>query len=55
MFIDSATIRSNVVSRAKQLGYIPSSKKGADAEVDITIASDELAVFDQTRITVTEV
>lgn len=37
MFLDSAGIRSNVVSRAKQLGYVPHSKKGAEAVVDITL------------------
>jgi len=37
MFLDSATIRSNVVSRAKQLGYVPHSRAGAEAVVDITI------------------
>lgn len=38
MFLDSASIRSNVVSKAKQLGYTPSSKRGAEAIVDISIA-----------------
>jgi hypothetical protein len=39
MFLDSAGIRSNVVSRAKQLGYVPYSKKGSEAVVDITLTN----------------
>lgn len=38
MFLDSAGIRSNVVSKAKMLGYMPSSRNGAEAIVDITIS-----------------
>ena len=37
MFLDTASIRSSVVSRAKHLGYTPVSQKGAKAFVDITI------------------
>jgi hypothetical protein len=37
MFLDSAGIRSNVVSRAKQLGYTPHSKQGAEATVDFKL------------------
>ena len=37
MFLDTASIRSSVVSRAKHLGYTPVSHKGAKAFVDITI------------------
>jgi len=37
MFLDTASIRSSVVSRAKHLGYTPVSQKGAKAYVDITI------------------
>ena len=29
MFLDSAVIRENIVSRAKQLGYIPTSTRGS--------------------------
>jgi hypothetical protein len=35
-FLDSAQLRSNVVSRAKILGYTPRSNSGAKAIVDIT-------------------
>ena len=37
MFLDTASIRSSVVSRAKHLGYTPVSMKGAKAYVDLTI------------------
>ena len=33
MFLDSAIIRNNVVSRAKMLGYTPTSIKGSTAHV----------------------
>ena len=37
MYLDTASIRSSVVSRAKHLGYTPVSQKGAKAYVDLTI------------------
>jgi len=37
MFLDSAQIRTNVVSRAKMLGYTPRSARGATATVQVTI------------------
>lgn len=37
MYLDSAIIRSNVVSRAKMLGYMPNSARGATATVRVTI------------------
>lgn len=36
MYLDSAQIRSNVVSRAKQLGYTPRSARGARATIQLT-------------------
>jgi len=36
MFLDSATLRSSIVSLAKHLGYVPSSKKGASVNIDVT-------------------
>jgi hypothetical protein len=36
-FLDSAILRNNIVSRAKHLGYVPGSSRGAQANVDITI------------------
>lgn len=41
MFLDSAQIRSNVVSKAKMLGYTPRSIVGPEAEVQITITPDD--------------
>jgi len=38
-FIDSAQIRSNVVSRAKLLGYTPKSKTAPMASISLTFAS----------------
>ena len=38
-FIDSAQIRSNVVSRAKLLGYTPRSKSAAMATISLSFAS----------------
>jgi len=37
LFLDSAQIRKNVVSRAKDLGFIPASETSATAIVDIAI------------------
>ena len=37
VFLDSADRRSNIVSHAKLLGYIPRSKTAAFATVDITV------------------
>ena len=34
MFLDTAQIRKNVVSRAKELGYTPSSRTASKATVD---------------------
>tara|TARA_Y100000389_G_scaffold58947_2_gene54956 strand:+ start:1071 stop:2942 length:1872 start_codon:yes stop_codon:yes gene_type:complete len=38
LFLDSAQIRKNVVSRAKDLGFIPQSETGSTAIVDITLS-----------------
>ena len=37
MFLDTATIRESIVSRAKMLGYTPRSRKTSVAYIDITI------------------
>ena len=36
-FIDSATLRENVVSLARNIGYVPRSKKSATATVSFTV------------------
>lgn len=40
-FLDSAQVRANVVSRAKLLGYIPSSKTASVASIDLTLTPKE--------------
>ena len=40
-FLDSAQVRSNVVSRAKLLGYTPTSKKAAVASIDLILTPKE--------------
>ena len=39
MFLDSAQIRNNVVSRAKMLGYTPRSARGATASVQLVMTT----------------
>ena len=41
MFLDSASLRSSIVSHAKTLGYVPSSARAARAKVDVTLNTDE--------------
>ena len=38
MFLDSADLRSSVVSKAKQVGYTPTSSTSADAVVDVVVS-----------------
>ena len=37
VFIDSATLRENVVALARNIGYVPRSKKGATATINFTV------------------
>ena len=37
LFLDSAQIRKNVVSRAKDIGFVPASEKASSAIVDVAI------------------
>ena len=37
MFLDSASLRSSIVSHAKTLGYVPTSARAATATVDVTL------------------
>jgi len=46
MFLDSAVLRNSIVSHAKELNYLPRSRRSAKAVVDITIYENTLA--DQT-------
>ena len=43
MFLDSASLRSSIVSHAKTLGYIPASARAATAIVDVTLNTTALA------------
>ena len=52
MFLDSAQIRKNVVSRAKDLGFVPASEKASLAIIDITASNIRNA--DQTIPTVND-
>jgi hypothetical protein len=40
-FLDSAQIRSNVVSHAKLIGYVPQSKLAATASLNLTLAAGD--------------
>ena len=58
MFLDSAQIRANVVSRAKMLGYTPSSARGASAIVQVNVTprntqTDTITVAKNTQFTAT--
>ena len=37
VFIDSATLRENVVSLARNIGYVPRSRKAAVADISFTV------------------
>ena len=43
MFLDSASLRSSIISHAKTLGYVPTSARAAKATVDITLNTTTLA------------
>ena len=39
LFLDSAQLRKNVVSRAKDLGFVPQSETASSATIDLTVKS----------------
>ena len=41
MFLDSASLRSSIVSHAKTLGYVPTSARAAKATVDVTLNTND--------------
>jgi hypothetical protein len=51
MFLDTAQIRKNVVSRAKELGYTPTSRTASKATVDLTVNSPKVAGITPSSIT----
>jgi hypothetical protein len=40
-FLDSATLRENVVSLARNIGYVPRSRTAAKAQVSFTVSTSE--------------
>jgi len=53
MFLDTAQIRKNVVSRAKELGYTPSSRTAAKATFDLTVVNPTVAGETPAALTIT--
>ena len=43
MFLDSADLRSSVVSKAKQVGYTPTSSTAATATIDVVVNGEKVA------------
>lgn len=48
VFIDSATVRENVVSLARQIGYVPRPRKSAKAKITFNIDTNEFPQKPQT-------
>ena len=44
MFLDSASLRSSIVSHSKTLGYVPASARAAKATVDVTLNTNAVSV-----------
>ena len=42
MFLDTAALKNSIVSHAKELNYLPRSRKSAKAVVNVRVESDEL-------------
>ena len=53
MFLDTAQIRKNVVSRAKELGYTPASRTASKASFDLTVTSPTIAGVTPSSLTIT--
>ena len=52
MFLDSATRRESVVSHAKQIGYVPHSKRSSECRVQLTFStsdSDSITILPRTE------
>ncbi len=52
MFLDTAQIRKNVVSRAKELGYTPSSRTAAKASFDLVVTSPSVGGQTPSNLTI---
>ena len=44
MFLDSASLRSSIVSHSKTLGYVPASARAAKATIDVTLNTNAVSV-----------
>ena len=53
MFLDTAQIRKNVVSRAKELGYTPASRSASKATFDLTVTNPKVGGQTPTSLTMT--
>jgi hypothetical protein len=49
MFLDSADLRASVVSKAKQVGYTPTSATAAEAAIDVTVTNATGATLTMAR------
>ena len=50
-FLDSATVRENVTSLARNIGYVPYSRNSASAEISFTVSPDPNQILeDGTKI-----
>lgn len=45
MFLDSAQLRNSVISKAKELNYVPRSAKSSEAEITVSFPQSGLNVF----------
>lgn len=45
MFLDSAQLRNSVISKAKELNYVPRSAKSSEAEITVSFPQSGLSVF----------
>ena len=52
MFLDTAQIRKNIVSRAKELGYTPASRTAARASFDLTVTNPKVSGVTPSSLTI---
>ena len=52
MFLDTAQIRKNVVSRAKEIGYTPTSATASKATLDVQVNSPTIGGATPTALTI---
>ena len=44
-FLDSATLRENVVSLARNIGYVPRSRSAAKAEISFSVQTNSTSTY----------